>query len=128
MLEIGCIGTATKIVDDSVSARTLGSSPLNVFATPAMVALMEQAAWTGVVGALEPGHGTVGSRLEVTHIAATPIGMTVTATAKLVEIDGRRLVFRVSAEDQIGLIGEGIHERYIVNEAKFLAKTNSKNQ
>ena len=125
-LAIGCKGTATKVVDDSVSAKTLGSSPLDVFATPAMVALMEQAAWTGVVSALDHGHGTVGSRLEVTHTAATPMGMTVTATAELIEIDGRRLVFRVSAEDQCGLIGEGIHERYIVDEARFLAKTNAK--
>lgn len=126
MLEIGRKGAATKVVDNSVSAKTLGSSPLEVFATPAMVALMEQAAWTSVADALDKGCGTVGARLEVTHTAATPMGMTVTATAELIEIDGRRLVFRVSAEDQCGLIGEGIHERYIVDEAKFLAKTNAK--
>lgn len=126
MLEIGQKGTATRVVDDSVSAKTFGSGLVDAFATPAMVALMEQAAWTSVVDVLDEGQGTVGSRVDVTHTAATPMGMTVTATAELVEIDSRRLVFRVSAADQHGLIGEGIHERYIIDQARFDAKLNAK--
>jgi predicted thioesterase len=126
MLEIGRKGTVTRMVDDSVSAKTFGSGLVDAFATPAMVALMEQAAWTSVVDALDEGQGTVGSRLDVTHTAATPMGMTVTATSELIEIDGRRLVFRVSATDQHGLIGEGIHERYIIDQARFREKLDAK--
>lgn len=122
MLETGIKGTQSVKVDESNSARTMGSGTLDVFATPAMIALMEKTSWMSVSPYLEEGQGTVGTRLEITHDAPTPFGMTVTCKSELVEIDGRRLVFQVSAEDENHVIGKGRHERFIVSEERFQAK------
>ena len=126
MLKAGMKGRAETVVSHENTAKKLGSGTLDVFATPSMVALMEQAAWTCVADALEPGMGTVGTLMQVKHVAATPLGMRVTAECELTEVDGRRLVYKVEAFDEAGLIGSGTHERFIIHNEKFMAKTESK--
>lgn len=126
MLETGIKGIQEVKVVYENTATAVGSGVLEVFATPCMIALMEKASCDSVLPYLEEGNGTVGTELNVKHVAATPIGMTVRAESELTEVDGRRLVFRVSAYDDAGLIGEGTHERFIVNNEKFQQKTNQK--
>ena len=126
MLETGIKGTNEIIVTEELSAKKLGSGLLPVYATPAMIALMENTAFESVAQYLEEGCGTVGTALNVKHVAATPIGMKVTCETELVKVDGRALTFEVKAYDECGLIGEGVHERFIISEEKFLAKTNDK--
>lgn len=126
MLTIGIKGTQSVTVSNDNTAATMGSGTLAVFATPAMIALMEKTAYLSVQDALDEGMGSVGTLLNVKHLAATPVGMQVTCESELVEIDARRLVFTVKAYDETGLIGEGTHERFIVQNEKFLAKTNAK--
>ena len=126
MLTIGIKGTQTIKVTEENTAATMGSGTLAVFATPAMIALMEKTAYLSVQDALDEGMGSVGTYLNVKHLAATPVGMQVTCESELMEIDARRLVFTVKAYDETGLIGEGTHERFIVLNEKFLAKTNAK--
>ena len=128
MLKKGITGTCSILVDESNSAKTMGSGSLDVFATPAMIALMEKTACDSVLPYLEEGNGTVGTEVNVKHLSATPIGMTVRCESELVEVDGRRLVFKVAAFDDAGLIGEGMHERFIVNNEKFQSKTNRKGE
>ncbi|WP_339060347.1 thioesterase family protein [Tepidibacillus marianensis] len=123
---VGLIGTKETFVSEQNTAKTYGSGALEVFATPAMIGLMEGAAMNAAQADLPEGYGTVGTWIDVKHVAATPIGMKVTATAELMEVNGKRLVFQVEARDESGIIGEGKHERYIVEEEKFLARTNSK--
>lgn len=126
MLEIGMKLTLKTTVTADKTARAMGSGTLDVFATPAMIALMEETAYKAVQPALDEGCGSVGTYLDVKHTAATPLGMTVTCDAELIKIDNRRLVFSVRAYDEAGLIGEGKHERFIVQNDKFMAKTNAK--
>jgi len=126
MLTVGIKGTQSVTVSNDNTAATMGSGTLAVFATPAMIALMEKTAYVSVQNELDEGCGSVGTLLNVKHLAATPVGMTVTCESELVEIDNRRLVFTVKAYDEKGLIGEGTHERFIVQNEKFLAKTNAK--
>jgi fluoroacetyl-CoA thioesterase len=126
MLEAGITGRAETVVDHSNTAKFLGSGELEVFATPAMIALMEQTCQQSVAGELEPGQGTVGTHLDISHDSATPLGMKVHVDSVLTEVDGRRLVFEVKAYDECGLIGQGKHERFIIFSEKFLAKTNAK--
>ena len=121
-LYTGLTGHAETIVNEENTALTMGSGSLPVFATPAMTALMEQAAWQSIQPFLEPGQGSVGTRLEVSHLAATALGKTVRAESELIQIDRRRLVFAVRAYCGDTLIGEGRHERFVVDEARFLAK------
>jgi predicted thioesterase len=120
--------TVNDIVTDNNTALSVGSGSLAVYATPAMLALIEKAACEALNGILDEAETTVGTLLNVKHIAATPVGMKVSATAELIERDGRRLVFKVEANDECGRIGEGIHERFIVNSEKFISKTYSKKQ
>lgn len=115
MLTTGTKGKAEVKVDDTNTAVTMGSGSLKVFATPAMIALIEKAACKALEGQLEDGQTTVGTKLDVAHVAATPVGMNVTAEAVLTEIDNRRLVFEVVARDEKDIIGKGSHERFIVN-------------
>lgn len=126
MLTLGIKGKQSLIVNNQNSARTMGSGTLDVFATPAMIALMEKTAWQSIAHALEKGQGSVGTKLDVSHDAPTPLGMTVTCESELIEIDGRRLVFSVIAKDEQGIIGKGTHERFVVNEQNFQEKTNRK--
>lgn len=126
MLEAGIKGTGSVEVVRENTAAAVGSGMLEVFATPMMIALMEKTACESVAPYLEEGSGTVGTELNVKHVAATPIGMQVTCETELVEVDGRRLVFQVKASDEAGLIGEGTHERFIINNEKFQSKANGK--
>ena len=126
MLETGIKGTKEVIVTEELSAKNVGSGLLPVFATPSMIALMENTAFESVAEYLEEGCGTVGTSLNVKHVAATPIGMKVTCETELIKVDGRALTFEVKAYDECGLIGEGLHERFVIAEEKFMAKTNDK--
>lgn len=109
-------------VDKTNTAASLGSGNMDVFATPAMIALMENAAMTAVAAELAEGSATVGTLVNVVHTRATGMGDIVTAEAVLEEADGRRLVFSVSASDSKGVIGKGTHERFIVDCERFLSK------
>lgn len=123
---LGLTGTATVIVSPEVTARHLGSGTAAVFATPEMVRLMERAAVNGLAPSLLPGQQSVGTLVNVRHLAATPVGATVTATATLIEVNGRRLTFKVSAHDGVDLIGEGLHERALIDLARFEARVQAK--
>lgn len=125
-MEIGIIGSQSIVVTQDQTAASLGSGELNVFGTPCMIALMENTALKSVQPHLEEGQGTVGTLLDVKHVAATPVGMEVRCESRLIEIDRRRLVFEVRAWDACGLIGEGLHERFIIDNQKFMARTNAK--
>lgn len=126
MLKTGIKGKEIVIVDETNTAKTMGSGTLNVFATPAMTALMEKTAWKSVAGELEEGSGTVGIRLDITHDAPTPLGMKVTCESVLTSIDGRKLTFEVEAWDERGKIGSGVHERFIIDNKKFQEKADHK--
>ena len=121
-LEIGMRGEATLVVGEEHTAEAFGAGGVRVFGTPLMIGLMENAAWRLVQPELDAGETTVGVLVNVRHLAATPVGDTVIASAELVEIAGRRLVFHVSARDSRQLIGEGTHERAIVSLERFLAR------
>lgn len=118
----GLTGEATTTVVHENTAAAVGAGGIEVFGTPMMIALMEMAAWRAVEDKLEPGLVTVGTLVNVKHLAATPVGQQVRAYAELLEIDGRRLVFKVEAYDEHQKIGEGIHERYIVQLERFLSR------
>ncbi len=126
MLKTGIKGKEIVIVDETNTAKTMGSGTLNVFATPAMTALMEKTAWKSVAGELEEGSGTVGIRLDITHDAPTPLGMKVTCESVLTSIDGRKLTFEVEAWNERGKIGSGVHERFIIDNKKFQEKADHK--
>ena len=125
-MKVGIKNQIKKTVVEELTAKVMGSGRLDVFATPAMVAMMEEAAHTLVEAELEEGQGTVGTSMTVSHLAATPVGMEVTCESELIEVDGRKLVFEIKAMDEVGLIGEARHERFIIENEKFLAKTNAK--
>ena len=126
MLQTGIKGKQSTIVNVSNTAKSMRSGELYVFATPAMAALVEEAAWKSVADTLEPGQGTVGTKLALNHISATPVGMTVWCDTELVEIDSRRLVFRFEVFDEAGKIGDGTHERFIVDTEAFMKKADGK--
>ena len=113
-------------VNSNNTAEAMGSGTLSVFATPAMVALIEETAWRSVAPYLEEGQSTVGTKLDIEHVSPTPVGMTVKCETELTEVDGRRLKFNANVYDETGLIGTGTHERFIVNSTKFQSKANSK--
>ena len=125
---IGLSGEATVEVTAELTARHLGSGTVSVFATPEMVRLMERAAVNALKPYLAPGQQSVGTMVNVRHLAATPVGATVTARARLVAIEGRRLTFEVSAHDGTDLIGEGVHERALIDLARFEARVKAKAQ
>ena len=119
---VGLKGRAETVVNESNTAQAACSGALPVFGTPFMCALMEEAAWKSIAPHLEPGQSTVGTRLEVSHDSATPVGMKVWAETEITEVDGKRLVLTVAAFDERGPIGRGTHERFIVTDERFLAK------
>ena len=125
-LESGIRGEQSVPVTAQNTAKTMGSGTLDVFATPALVALAEKTCWMSIVPALEEGSGTVGTKLELEHTAPTPVGMTVTCESELIAVEGRKLTFRVSLHDEKGAVGGGVHERFIINDAKFAAKAAAK--
>jgi fluoroacetyl-CoA thioesterase len=118
----GLTGEARTTVVHENSAAAVGAGGVEVFGTPMMIALMENAAWRAVEDSLEEGDVTVGTAVNVRHLSATPLGQQVRATAELIEIDGRRLVFKVEAYDEKRKIGEGQHERFIVSLERFLKR------
>ena len=126
MLEAGLRGTATVAVTAANTARAMGSGTLEVFATPALAALAEQTCWQSVAPELEPGSGTVGAKLSLEHTAPTPVGMHVTCESELIAVEGRKLTFTVTMRDEKGPVGQGVHERVVINDAKFLAKAEAK--
>ena len=126
MLEIGIRGSGEAVVTEALTARSMGSGELPVYATPAMIALVEETAWRSVAQELEPGQGTVGTKLDFAHLAATPVGRKVRCETTLTGIDRRRLVFSAEVFDEAGKIGEGTHERFIVDNERFLAKADAR--
>ncbi len=126
MPEAGITNTIKKTVTEKDTARVLGSGLLNVFSTPMLVAFMEEAAHTSVAPYLEEGCSTVGISMDIKHLAPTPVGMEITVTSKLTEVDRKKLTFEISAEDERGLIGTAVHRRFIVDSESFEKKAYSK--
>jgi fluoroacetyl-CoA thioesterase len=125
-LQPGLAASTEILVGTRDTAHHVGSGKIKVLATPVMIMLLEEAALNAVEGLLSPGYQTVGTHLDVSHIAATPVGMRVDAHAELTAVDGRKLSFRVWAEDEVERIGEGTHERIIVEVERFDKRTRAK--
>lgn len=125
-IEIGLKGRAETVVVQENTAAAVGSGLVPVFATPSMIALMEQAASSSLLPYLEDGQGSVGTLINVTHESATPIGLKVWAETEVTEVNGKQITFTVSAYDEAGLIGRGTHKRAIITVDRFLSKTEQK--
>jgi fluoroacetyl-CoA thioesterase len=125
-LEPGATNTIVIVVDASMTADRFGNTGIQVLATPMLVSYFELAAHQLAMPALAPGQGTVGSHIDIRHLAATPIGMRVTFRATLTQRNGRRLVFRVQANDEHELVGEGTHERFVVDMQRFMGRIATK--
>ena len=131
MLNKGIIGKEKLIVTEENTAKAVGSGGLEVFATPALIALAEKTAFQSVAEHLEEGQSTVGTHIDIKHIAATPVGMKVTCETELIEVDSenpRRLVFSVNVYDEVEKIAEGTHERFIIYSERFQNKANGKSE
>lgn len=122
MIKVGLKHESQTVVSTTNTANTLGSGDMEVFATPAMIALMENAAMMAVAPYLDEGASTVGIEMASSHIKASPIGATITASAELISAEGRKLSFKVKAWDEQGVIGEGNHTRFVVDRERFLSK------
>lgn len=125
-IETGIKGTAETNVTANKLAVNVGSGSLEVFATPSMVALMEESACNCLADYLDDGETTVGTELNIKHVSATPKGMNITAESVLIAVNGREFTFEVKASDESGLIGTGTHKRFLVYSEKFTAKTYAK--
>ena len=125
---VGLKGRAEAIVNDANTAQAACSGALPVFGTPFMCALMEAAAWQSIAPHLEAGQSTVGTKLNVSHDSATPVGMKVWAESEVTEVDGKRIVLKVAAYDEKGLIGQGTHERFVITDERFLARAAKKRE
>lgn len=126
MLKEGIQGQQEMVVTENDTAKVFKSGTLSVLATPAMIALIEETAWKSVAPELEEGCATVGTSLNIKHLSATPVGMKVSCITRLIEIDGRRLMFHVEVSDEKGKVGTGTHERFIIQSDAFLQKANAK--
>jgi predicted thioesterase len=126
LVEIDIQGRATVKVTQSNLASSTGSGAVDVFSTPSLVLLMEEAAMDALKPYMEPGESSVGTLVNIRHISPTPLGLTVTATATLTEIDGRRLVFHVEARDELDKVGEGTHERFLISVDRFISRAREK--
>ena len=126
MLEVGIKGYKELVVTIEDSALYFKSGELEVLATPRIITLVEETAYKSISDVLETNESTVGTKVDLKHIAATPIGMKVICETELIEIDRRRLVFSFTVKDEKEVIAEGIHERFIIDKEKFLNKVNSK--
>ena len=122
----GLIGEMETVVTEADTAGRWGSGLVPVFGTPALVGLVEGAAVRALAGHLPPGQTSVGGRIDVRHLAPTPVGMRVRARAELLEVEGRRLEFHVEAWDEVEQIGKATHERFIVDEERFIAGAKAK--
>ena len=127
-IEPGLVGVVEVVVQPTDTADALGNKGVHVLATPRLVALLELAAIRAVEAHLPPGAGTVGTRIDVRHLAATPVGMRATIRATLREIEGRRLTFDIEGHDEAERIVEGSHERFQIDQAKFLARIAAKSR
>ncbi len=127
-IEVGLKGRAEETVTEENTAQAACSGALAVYGTPVLCALREKASWTSLAPCLAPGESTVGTKLEVAHLSATPVGMKVWAESEVTAVDGRKITLKVSAFDEKGPIGEGVHERFIVFDEKFLAKAAKKRE
>lgn len=125
-LAVGATGTATLVVGPEHTAPRVGSGRVAVLATPVMINLIEAAALAAAEDLLPPGHQSLGIHLDVRHFAATPVGMEVTATAEVTAIAGRTVTFRVEARDEKETIGDGTHQRVVVNVERFAARVQRK--
>lgn len=125
-LKTGLVGRAETIVTESNTAAAIGSGALPVFSTPHMIALMENASMNAIAPCLEDGQGSVGTKIDVAHVAATPMGMTVRAESTITRIEGRMLSYEVRAWAGDELIGEGTHQRCIIYNQRFMEKTQAK--
>lgn len=124
-VRVGLIGEAITSVTEAQTAQQMGSGSLNVFATPAMIALMEAACVSTIDSYLSPGKASVGIAIEVQHLSATPIGERINVMAEITQVEGRRVTLEVRAWDEHELIGEGKHTRYIIDVESFLSRLNS---
>jgi len=122
----GLIGEMEMVVTEADTADRWGSGLVPVFGTPALVGLMEGAAVQALAGNLPPGRTSVGGRIDLRHLAPTPVGMRVRARAEILEVEGRRLKFRVEAWDEMEPIGEATHERFVVDEERFTLRAKAK--
>lgn len=127
-IPVGAKGRVDGIVTDQLTAAAIGSGSVEVFATPYMVAAMENAACEALRPYYGEGENSVGTKLEISHDAATPVGMKYWAEAEVTEVDRRRIVLKVTAYDETGVIGSGTHERFIIQMEKFLAKAEAKKE
>ena len=125
-IQPGLKGHAETTVVFENTAAAVGSGLVPVFATPSMIGLMEQAAATSLAGHLEEGQGSVGVHVDISHEAATPIGMKVRAESEVIAADGKQITFAVAAYDEVGLIGRGTHKRAIITVDRFLSKVEQK--
>lgn len=125
MIEIGIKGHQETTVTAADVASSVGSGTLQVFATPIMVALMEKAAFLSIEPFLERGQSSVGTRINIEHVRSTAMGKKVWAESEVIAVDRRKLSFKVAAYDEKGLIGQGEHERFIIDIEKFLSKVES---
>ena len=128
MVTVGIKGAGDWFVTKELSALHIGSGTVPVLATPMMIALMEKTCRESVKPYLEPGQETVGTHVDVRHLAATPVGMDVHCETEVAEVDRRRIVFKVAVYDKAGLVGEGTHERFIIDVEKFREKTENRKQ
>lgn len=127
-LRIPMYGEArTRVSEENIALR-YGSGSVDVFGTPAMIALMEEAAVKAVDNKLPAGYATVGTELNIRHMAATPMGLNITVSAELVKVDGRKLTFKVEAFDELEKIGEGSHQRYVIELERFRNKASEKSK
>ena len=125
-MKIGLKGHKEETVTEELTAMASGSGPARVYATPKMIALMERTCWQTAREQLPEGRDTVGTMVNIRHLAATPVGMEVRCDCELIHIDRRALTFSVKVCDEAGIIGEGIHERFVIDREKFQAKTDAK--
>lgn len=123
---VGMKFRAEDVVAQNNTAVSAGSGTLPVFATPFMCALMEKASWMAIAPGLNEGESSVGTKLSISHLSASPVGLKVWAESEVTLVDGKRIEFKVTAGDEKGLIGEGTHERFIITNDRFLAKAAKK--
>lgn len=125
-IEVGLQGLAEALVEQADTAKEVGSGDLLVYATPCMVALMEGAAYESIAPYLAEGESSVGTKMDVTHLSATPVGMSVRAESVVTAVEGRKVTFSITAYDEAGEIGRATHERVIIKTERFLEKTYDK--
>lgn len=125
-IEVGLQGLAEALVEQADTAKEVGSGDLLVYATPCMVALMEGAAYESIAPYLAEGESSVGTKMDVTHLSATPVGMSVRAESVVTAVEGRKVTFSITAYDEAGEIGKATHERVVIKTERFLEKTYDK--